>query len=75
MTDDRTPVASDSPDSNPLIYTPTDRLIQDFACRGLVVLAPEDLGIPLNTHDRIYERQKRVTEPPQRALLSKSRRC
>ena len=70
MTDDRTPVASDSPDSNPLIYTPTDRLIQDFACRGLVVLAPEDLGIPLNTHDRIYKRQKRATEPPQRALLS-----
>ena len=70
MTDDRTLVASDSPDSNPLKYTPTDRLIQDFVCRGLVVLAPEHLGIPLDTHDRIYERQKRATEPTQRALLS-----
>ena len=70
MTDDRTPVASDSPDLNPLIYTPPDRLIQDFVCRGLVVLAPEDLGVPLDTHDRIYKRQKRATEPSQRALLS-----
>ena len=70
MTDDRTPVTSDSPDSNPLIYTPTDRLIQDFTSGGLVVLPPESLGIPLDTHDRIYERQKQVTEPPNRAALS-----
>ena len=28
------------------------------------------LGIPLDTHDCIYERQKQVTEPPNRAALS-----
>ena len=70
MSNDKTAVSSYPPDSNPLAYTTPDRLIQDFASRGLVVLAPESLGIPLHIHDRIYERQKRVTEPPNRAALS-----
>ena len=70
MSNDKTAVSSYPPDSNPLAYTTPDRLIQDFASRGLVVLAPESLGIPLHIHDRIYERQKRVTEPPNRAVLS-----
>ena len=70
MSNDKTAVSSYHPDSNPLAYTTPNRLIQDFASRGLVVLAPESLGIPLHIHDRIYERQKRVTEPPNRAALS-----
>ncbi len=70
MTDDDTSASSHPSDASPLAYTPPARLIQDFVCRGLVVLAPEDLGVPLDTHDRIYERQKNVTEPPNRAALS-----
>ena len=70
MTDDDTSASSHSPNSNPLPYTPPDRLIQEFTCRGLVVLAPESLGIPIDTHNRIYKRQKQVTEPPNRATLS-----
>lgn len=70
MTDDDTSTSSHSPNSNPLPYTSPDRLIQEFTCRGLVVLAPESLGIPLDTHNRIYKRQKQVTEPPNRAALS-----
>ncbi len=40
------------------VYTPPDRLIRDFASRGLVVLAPEDLGIPPEIHDLIYDKEK-----------------
>ena len=46
------------PDSPPLTYTTPERLVQDFACRGLVVLAPESLGIPTEVHDRIYAQEK-----------------
>ena len=70
LTNENTAVPSYFTDSNPLAYTPPDRLIQDFTVRGLVVLPPESLEIPLDTHDRIYERQKQVTEPPNRAALS-----
>ena len=70
MTNNNTSVSSYAPDSYSLAYTPPDRLIQDFTSRGLVVLPPESLGVPLDTHDRIYERQKPVTEPPNRAALS-----
>ena len=40
-----------------LAFAP-ERLIQDFVSRGLVVLAPEDLGIPTTIHDTIYEKEK-----------------
>ncbi|MBT4099160.1 MAG: HEAT repeat domain-containing protein [Gemmatimonadetes bacterium] len=39
-------------------YTQPDRLIQDFASRGLVVLAPEDLGIPLGIHEQVFIKEK-----------------
>ena len=38
--------------------TPPDRLVQDFASRGLVILAPEDLGIALPIHEVVYRKQK-----------------
>lgn len=41
-----------------LAYTKPDTLVRDFASRGLVALAPEDLGIPLAIHDIIYEKEK-----------------
>ena len=41
-----------------LPYTTRDCLLRDFASRGLVVLAPEDLGIPLDIHDTIYEKER-----------------
>ena len=43
-------------------YTPLDRdtIIQDYCSRGIVVLAPEALGIPQSTHTQIYTRQKRL---------------
>ncbi|MDA1138086.1 MAG: phytanoyl-CoA dioxygenase family protein [Planctomycetota bacterium] len=46
--------------SDPLAYTTPERLVQDFASRGLVVLAPESLGIPTEIHDRIYEQEKKA---------------
>ena len=41
-----------------LPYTTPGRLLRDFASRGLVALAPEDLGIPLDIHDLIYEKER-----------------
>jgi hypothetical protein len=43
-----------------LSYTTPDRLVLDFASRGLVVLAPESLGIPADVHDQIYAQEKAV---------------
>jgi hypothetical protein len=44
--------------SDPLPYSTPERLVQDFASRGLVVLAPESLGIPSDVHDRVYAQEK-----------------
>ncbi len=41
-----------------LAYATSDLLVRDFASRGLVLLAPEDLGIPLAIHDIIYQKEK-----------------
>jgi hypothetical protein len=41
-----------------LAYSTPERLVQDFAFRGLVVLAPESLGIPAQVHERIYGQEK-----------------
>lgn len=59
---------NDSPTS--LAYSTQERLIQDFASRGLVVLAPESLGIPLDVHNRIYEQEKKATDARQRITPS-----
>lgn len=39
-------------------YTTPDRLTQDFASRGIVLLAPESLGIPTDVHERVYAQEK-----------------
>ncbi|MDE0444095.1 MAG: phytanoyl-CoA dioxygenase family protein [Gammaproteobacteria bacterium] len=41
-----------------LPYTTPDRLLRDFASRGLVALAPESLGIPPEIHAAIYEKER-----------------
>ena len=41
-----------------LPYTTPDRLLRDFASRGLVALAPEALGVPTDIHDAIYEKER-----------------
>lgn len=46
--------------SLPLTYTTPERLVLDFASRGLVVLAPESLGIPADVHARVYAQEKAV---------------
>lgn len=43
-----------------LVYTTPDRLVLDFVSRGLVVLAPESLGIPAEVHDQVYRQEKAV---------------
>jgi hypothetical protein len=49
-----------------IAYTTQERLVQDFASRGLVLLAPESLGLPLNVHERIFAEQKRAHEAGKR---------
>ena len=44
----------------PLAYSEPEQLVQDFASRGLVVLAPESLGVPAAVHERIYQREKQA---------------
>ena len=41
-----------------LPYTTPDRLLRDFASRGLVALAPETLGVRPEIHDAIYEKER-----------------
>ena len=51
----------DSPD-HPLgsEYTSSERLLLDFTSRGLVILSPESLGLPLGIHHQIYQKQKQA---------------
>ncbi len=44
----------------PLPGTPPERLVRDFASRGIVLLSPESLGIPPEIHGRIYEQEKQA---------------
>lgn len=39
-------------------YSTPERLLQDFASRGLVVLSPEELGVPVGIHKTIYEKER-----------------
>ena len=41
-----------------LEYTTPERLVQDFASRGIVVLAPEGLGISLDIPMGLRSRQR-----------------
>jgi hypothetical protein len=61
---------SSTPASAPLAYSTPERLVQDFASRGLVVLAPESLGIPLDVHGRIYAQEKQAVDARQRVTPS-----
>ena len=46
------------PGESSLVHTTPEQLLVDFASRGLVVLAPESLGVPVDVHERIYAREK-----------------
>ncbi|MDA0335680.1 MAG: HEAT repeat domain-containing protein [bacterium] len=43
-------------------YSHLEHLGRDFASRGVVVLAPEDLGLPTAVHGQIYEQEKRAVQ-------------
>ncbi|MCY4128485.1 MAG: HEAT repeat domain-containing protein [Gammaproteobacteria bacterium] len=43
--------------TGPIRSTPREHIVRDFVTRGLIVLAPDSLGIPLATHDEIYEKE------------------
>ena len=53
-------------DFTPLTYTTPDRLITDFASRGIVILAPEDLGISAEVHKRVYDFEKKALSEKKR---------
>ena len=48
-----------------LAYSTPEQLVQDFASRGLVVLAPENLGVSPDIHKRIYTQEKRAVDAGQ----------
>lgn len=41
-------------------YSTPERAVQDFASRGLIVLAPESLGVAPDVHARVYKKEKRA---------------
>ena len=46
--------------TGPALATAPERLLRDFASRGLVVLPPAALGIPRQVHDAIYQKEKQL---------------
>jgi ectoine hydroxylase-related dioxygenase (phytanoyl-CoA dioxygenase family) len=50
---------SDLPTAS-IVYSRPENLLKDFASRGLVVLAPESLGVPADIHRRIFDREREV---------------
>lgn len=49
-----------SPSPAGFVYSTPERAVQDFASRGLIVLAPEDLGVAPDVHARVYKKEKRA---------------
>jgi hypothetical protein len=43
-----------------LAYSTPEHAVRDFASRGLLILAPESLGVPLDVHARVYKKEKRA---------------
>ena len=39
-----------------LAYSTPEHAVLDFASRGLLILAPESLGVPLDVHARVYKK-------------------
>lgn len=46
--------------------TPREHVVRDFVTRGLIVLAPESLGIPITTHKEIFEKELSVFRAKER---------
>lgn len=42
---------------SPFAYTPRERYIEDYVTRGLIVLAPSQLGIPIEIHAEIFQQE------------------
>ena len=40
-----------------LVCTPKDKVVEDYVSRGLIVLAPETLGVPSQLHKEIFEQE------------------
>ena len=38
------------------------RLIEEYAMRGMVVLGPDDLGVPASLHRTVFEKEKIAVE-------------
>ena len=51
---------SDDSTATSIPYTDPENLAQEFASRGIVALAPETLGIPLEVHARVYAKEKQA---------------
>tara|TARA_Y100001934_G_C12352155_1_gene775975 strand:- start:438 stop:2291 length:1854 start_codon:yes stop_codon:yes gene_type:complete len=52
-----------APDTSPgtapdITYTQPEKLIEDYASRGLVVLSPDDLGVPAGLHQTIFDKER-----------------
>ena len=56
--------------SNEIPCTRTSDLVHEFASRGLVLLSPDDLGIPAETHAKVYENEKRAYHNKERVTPS-----
>lgn len=48
------------------IYTTQDRIIRDYVSRGLIVLSPESLGLRLDIHKTIFEKERAALHAKQR---------
>lgn len=44
-------------DSSTLAYTQSERLVQEFVSRGLIVLSPDSLGISSDIHEQIFQQE------------------
>ncbi len=56
--------------SSTVAYTAPENLVREFASRGLVILAPEDLGVSPEVHERVYEVEKRAHDVKERVTPS-----
>ena len=50
-------------------YTEMGEIVPEFVSKGMVVLSPESLGIPLDIHRKIYDFQKSQPDIKQRLFL------
>ena len=64
------PTDASTTNNEAIAYTTPKLLLREFASRGIVVLVPDDLGVPLEVHDAVYAKERQAFADNRRTIAA-----